>query len=111
MAVQVAELPGAVLTPPTVGPFATGAQFDMQGCGPSWQSGDFVKALVIREPVRANVYGLSVPGWHLYPSTLPEALSRTLARMQQRGVILVEGRTVTVLNAKALRAVADGGKV
>ncbi len=76
---EVAELPGAVLTPPTVGPFATGAQFDIQGCGPSWQSGDFVKALVIREPVRANVYGLSVPGWRLYPSTLPEALSRTLA--------------------------------
>ena len=43
--------------------------------------------------------------------TVPETLSRTLARMQQRGVILVEGRTVTVLNAKALRAVADGGKV
>ena len=43
--------------------------------------------------------------------TVPETLSRTLARMQQRGVILVEGRTVTVLNARALRAVADGGKV
>jgi len=43
--------------------------------------------------------------------TVPETLSRTLARMQQRGVILVEGRTVTVLDTKALRAVAEGGKV
>jgi hypothetical protein len=73
---EVAELPGATLTPPTVGPFATGAQFDMAGCGPSWQTGPFTKAIVVREPVRATVYGLSAPGWHLYPSTLPDQLSR-----------------------------------
>lgn len=73
---EVAELPGAALSPPSVGPFATGAQFDMTGCGPAWQTGPFTKAIVIREPVRATVYGISTPGWHLYPSVLPDQLSR-----------------------------------
>jgi len=31
---------------------------------------------VIRQPVQATVYGISTPGWRLYPSTLPDQLSR-----------------------------------
>ena len=71
---EVAELPGAKLTPPNVGPFATGAQYDMAGCGIAWQTGTFTKAIVIRDAVSGPSYGLSVPGWHLYPSVLPDQL-------------------------------------
>lgn len=73
---QVAELSGAALTAPTVGPFATGAQFEMTGCGPSWQTGAFVRAITIRNPVKDQGCGLSVPGWHLYPSALPDQFDR-----------------------------------
>ena len=76
---EVAELQGAALTPPTVGPFATGAQYEMTGCGPAWQTGTFVRATVIRDPVNDQGYGLSAPGWHLYPSILPDQLSRMVA--------------------------------
>jgi len=73
---EVAELPGAKLTPSTVGQFAVGAQYDMTGCGIAWQSGEFKKAIAVRGPVQKGFhYGLSVPGWQLYPSVMPDQLS------------------------------------
>ncbi|MBW7863557.1 MAG: Crp/Fnr family transcriptional regulator [Candidatus Hydrogenedens sp.] len=43
--------------------------------------------------------------------TVPETLSRTLARMQQRGILEVTGRAVLIKNLGALRAIAGGEKV
>ncbi len=43
--------------------------------------------------------------------TIPETLSRTLARMQQRGVLRVTGKEITITNHAALNALADGGKL
>ena len=42
--------------------------------------------------------------------TIPETLSRILAKMAQQGIISVEGRTIRVLDPKALRSLAAGGK-
>jgi CRP/FNR family transcriptional regulator len=42
--------------------------------------------------------------------TIPETLSRILARMVQQGVIAVEGRKISVLDPEALEALAAGGK-
>ncbi|MGC9196898.1 MAG: Crp/Fnr family transcriptional regulator [Syntrophobacteraceae bacterium] len=42
--------------------------------------------------------------------TIPETLSRILARMVQQGVITVEGRKISVLDPEALEALAAGGK-
>ncbi len=43
--------------------------------------------------------------------TVAETLSRTLARMQRRGIIEVDGRRVRVLNPKALKKLAEGDKL
>ena len=43
--------------------------------------------------------------------TIPETLSRTLARMQQRGVLRVTGKEILIANRKALDALAEGGKL
>lgn len=40
--------------------------------------------------------------------TIPETLSRTLARMQGSGWIRVKGRSVSLLNIDAIRALAEG---
>ena len=42
--------------------------------------------------------------------TIPETLSRILAKMAQQGIISVEGRTIRVLDRKALESLAAGGK-
>jgi CRP/FNR family transcriptional regulator len=42
--------------------------------------------------------------------TIPETLSRILAKMAQQGIISVEGRTIGVLDRKALGSLAAGGK-
>lgn len=73
---QAAVLPGTKLSPPTVGPFAVGAQYEMTGCGMLQQEGEYKKCIVIRQPVYKGFHcGLSVPGWHLYPSVLPDQFS------------------------------------
>mgnify|MGYP001501978381 FL=1 len=40
-----------------------------------------------------------------------ETLSRTLARMQRRGIIEVDGRRVRLRNPAALRKLAEGDKL
>jgi len=42
--------------------------------------------------------------------TIPETLSRILAKMAQQGIIAVEGRTIRVLDRKSLESVAAGEK-
>lgn len=42
--------------------------------------------------------------------TIPETLSRILAKMAQQGIIGVEGKTIKVLDRQALEAVAGGEK-
>ncbi len=42
--------------------------------------------------------------------TIPETLSRILARMVQQGILSVEGRKISVLDPEALEALAAGGK-
>jgi CRP/FNR family transcriptional regulator, dissimilatory nitrate respiration regulator len=42
--------------------------------------------------------------------TIPETLSRILAKMAQQGIISVEGRKIGVLDHKALKSLAAGGK-
>jgi CRP/FNR family transcriptional regulator len=42
--------------------------------------------------------------------TIPETLSRILAKMAQQGIIGVEGRTIRVLDLKALESIAAGEK-
>jgi CRP/FNR family transcriptional regulator len=42
--------------------------------------------------------------------TIPETLSRILAKMAQQGIISVEGRKIRVLDRKALESLAAGGK-
>ena len=42
--------------------------------------------------------------------TIPETLSRILARMTQQGIITVDGRKIRVLDREALEALASGGK-
>jgi CRP/FNR family transcriptional regulator len=43
--------------------------------------------------------------------TIPETLSRTLARMQQRGVLRVTRKEIVIANRKALEALAEGEKL
>ena len=43
--------------------------------------------------------------------TIPETLSRILAKMAQQGIVSVEGRTIRVLDREALESLAAGGKV
>lgn len=43
--------------------------------------------------------------------TVAETLSRTLKKMQTRGMITVDGRTIRVEDAAALRRLAEGGKL
>jgi CRP/FNR family transcriptional regulator len=42
--------------------------------------------------------------------TIPETLSRILAKMAQQGIIAVEGRKITLLDRNALEVLAAGGK-
>lgn len=42
--------------------------------------------------------------------TIPETLSRILAKMSQQGIISVVGRKIAVLDRKALESLAAGGK-
>jgi CRP/FNR family transcriptional regulator, dissimilatory nitrate respiration regulator len=43
--------------------------------------------------------------------TIGETLSRTLARMQKRGIIAMEGRNVRVVDRKQLERLAEGEKI
>lgn len=43
--------------------------------------------------------------------TIPETLSRILARMTQQGIIRVEGRSIRVLDREMLQALAEGEKL
>ena len=70
---EVAGLDGFEFTP---GVFFVGAQLTAHGCGPQWKEGDYVKAQVIRGPIRKNPYGESAPGWKLFPTTLPDQFDR-----------------------------------
>jgi CRP/FNR family transcriptional regulator len=42
--------------------------------------------------------------------TIPETLSRILAKLAQQGIISVEGRTIRVLDRKSLESLAAGEK-
>jgi CRP-like cAMP-binding protein len=42
--------------------------------------------------------------------TIPETLSRILAKLVQQGIISVEGRKIRVLDRNALESLAAGGK-
>ena len=70
---EVARLDGFEFTP---GIFFVGAQLTAHGCGPQWKEGTYVKAQVIRSPIRTNPYGESAAGWKLFPSTLPDQFDR-----------------------------------
>ena len=43
--------------------------------------------------------------------TIPETLSRSLARLSQKGIIAVEGSEITVHDRKRLSAIASGEKL
>ena len=43
--------------------------------------------------------------------TVAETLSRTLTRMQRRGIIRVQGRTIAITDADGLQALAAGMKL
>lgn len=74
---EVARLEGLDLVPPGEGSiFGVGAELTACGCGPQWKEGTYVKAEVVRGPVRKTPYGESVAGWKLFPSTLPDRLDR-----------------------------------
>jgi hypothetical protein len=70
---EVAKLEGYDFTP---GLFFEGAQLTAEGCGPQWKEGTYVKAQVIRPPLRSTSYGESAAGWKLFPTTLPDQLDR-----------------------------------
>ncbi|MEI8288965.1 MAG: alpha-L-rhamnosidase C-terminal domain-containing protein [Verrucomicrobiota bacterium] len=72
---EVAKLAGCEFAP---GIFFVGAQLTSLDCGPQWKEGDYVQAKVIRAPVKSNPYGESVPGWKLFPTTLPDQLDREI---------------------------------
>jgi hypothetical protein len=72
---EVAKLEGYEFTP---GIFFVGAQLTARECGPQWKEGDYVKAQVVRSPLRSNPYGESAAGWKLFPTTLPDQLDREL---------------------------------
>ena len=70
---EVARLDGFEFTP---GIFFVGAQLTAHGCGPQWKEGHYVKAQVVRSPIRKNPYGESAAGWKLFPTTLPDQFDR-----------------------------------
>lgn len=72
---EVARLTGCDFTP---GIIFTGAQITARECGPQWQEGDYVPAVVVRGPVPNAPFGESVAGWKLFPSTLPDQIDREL---------------------------------
>jgi len=43
--------------------------------------------------------------------TIPETLSRIFRKMQEKGIVDVQGKTVTILNMDLLEDVASGGKI
>jgi CRP-like cAMP-binding protein len=43
--------------------------------------------------------------------TIAETISRTFRKLQEAGVIDVKGRSITILNEKTLRDIADGMKI
>jgi alpha-L-rhamnosidase len=72
-----ADLPGAELTLSKGNHFVVGAQYDMRGCGVAEQSGEFKECIEIRRPIAKGFsYGAIAPGWHLYPSVLPDQISQ-----------------------------------
>src|SRR5450759_276416 len=73
---EVAKLEGYEFTP---GVFFVGAQLTAHDCGPQWKEGDYVKAQVIRAPVRGTPYGENAAGWKLFPTRLPDQVDRELA--------------------------------
>ena len=76
---EVAKLDGIELTVPhLVHTFGVGAELTAHGCGAQWQQGNFVKAKVIRGPMRVTPYGDSKPGWKLFPTTLPDQFDREI---------------------------------
>ena len=70
---QVAKLEGYDFSPGIV---FVGAALTAHDCGPQWKEGNFVKAQVVRGPVNSNPVGESMPGWKLFPTTLPDQLDR-----------------------------------
>ena len=75
----VSRLAGLEFTPPGGGDiFGVGSELTAHGCGPQCMEGDYVKAQVIRAPIKPNPYGESAPGWKLFPSTLPDQFDREL---------------------------------
>jgi len=73
----VEQLEGLQVEPPERSDiFAVGGQLTARGCGPQWKTGEPVEAVVVRNPVRDEPYGVWAAGWRLRPSTLPEMLDR-----------------------------------
>lgn len=54
---------------------------------------------------------ISKAAWAARIGTVAETLSRTLKKMQMRGMITVDGRTIRVVDRTALRDLAEGGKL
>lgn len=74
---EVAKLEGYDFTS---GVFFVGAQLTARDCGPQWQEGSYVPAIVIRGPLHpGNQWGETAAGWKLYPTTLPDQLDREVA--------------------------------
>ncbi len=74
---QVARLDGLDLAPPVERSiFGVGGELTARGCGPQWKDGSYVKAEVVRGPVRKSPYGEGVAGWKLFPSNLPDRIDR-----------------------------------
>lgn len=58
-----------------------GAQLTAHDCGPQWNEGqeaDYVKAVMVRCPVKDTPYGEPAPGWKLFPTRLPDQLDREI---------------------------------
>lgn len=72
---EVAKLDGYEFTP---GIFFIGAGLVAHDCGPQWKEGNYVKAQVVRGPVKSNAFGETAPGWKLFPTTLPDQLDREI---------------------------------
>ena len=72
---EVARLDGLEFTPSGM---YVGSALTAHGCGPQWKEGNYVKAQVIRSPLKKTPYGESAPGWKLFPTTLPDQLDQEI---------------------------------
>lgn len=70
---EVSQLEGYEFT---AGVVFVGAQLTAHDCGPQWKEGNYVKAQVVRKPLRNTPFGECAAGWKLFPTRLPDQLDR-----------------------------------